>query len=55
MDYPFIAIVPRSTLARSGSTWKDPVLIKLFDILTECKQTIHAKLFEIEEYDHLTV
>ena len=25
VEYPFIAIAPRSTLARSGNTWLDPI------------------------------
>ena len=43
--FPFIAVVLRSTLARSGSTWKVLSIgqMELFDILTVCKQMIYVK------------
>ena len=56
--YPFIAILPSSTLARTGSTWKGPMYgqMELFDIESDSKQmTCSTELFEIELFDHLTV
>ena len=59
MEYPFIAITPRSTLIWRGSTWKSPIYGSnktVRHLNTEQTNNLDwIKLSEIELFDHLTV
>ena len=59
VEYPFIAIVPRFTLALSGSTWKAFIYWSNRTVLhlnwVQTNDFYQIELFEIELFDHLTV
>ena len=58
MEYPFIAIAPRFTRTRSGSTWKGPIYgsnrtVLIFKLCAKNLRLID--LFEIELFDPFTM
>ena len=58
-EYLFITIAPRSTLARSGSSWTGPIngsnrTICLFN-REQTNDLSYIELFEIELFDPLSV
>ena len=58
VEYPFIAIALRSTLARSGNTWKRPIygsnrIVWLLNWM-QANDLYLIELPEIELFDHFT-
>ena len=56
MEYPFIAIAPRSTLTHSGNTWYGPIYeSNKTNYVCKQKTNLESGLLYNNTWNHLTV